>query len=119
LVHVPLLTGSPAPVVSAGLVVVVSPGLVPVVSPGFVVVVSPLDVPVGRPLSRGPPGTGVSRLPGPDGPARLSDSAQAVSARTAIRAAVRRGRRMGALLRLHEGEPAMPASAPSTARLSA
>src|SRR5438094_10645474 len=84
--QVPLLTGSPAPVVSGGLVDVVSPGVVDVVSP-------PPEVPVGVP-SRGAPGTGVSRVPVPVGPVRLSPLLQAVSARAASSEVARRRRDM-------------------------
>src|SRR5262245_652741 len=63
--QVPLCTGSPAPVVSGGSVDVVSPVLV--VSP-------PPLVPPGKPGpgGRGPPATGVSRVPEPLGPVGLS-----------------------------------------------
>ncbi len=83
----PFVTGSPAPVVSAGLVVVVSPGLSSDSwsSP-------PPELPPGPGL-RGPSGTGVSCV-GLLGPV-LSDSLQAVRARTAISAVAKRNRDMG------------------------
>src|SRR5690348_800376 len=95
----PLLTGSPAPVVSGGGVEVVSP--VDVVSP-------PPLLPPG-PGVRGPPGRGVSWVPVPDGAVTVSASEQAHSAKAATNAAARWDRYIVALLRHHEGEPAGPA----------
>src|SRR6185295_11286645 len=91
----PLLTGSPAPVVSGGGVDVVSP--VEVVSP------PPPPVPPGKPGVRGPPGTGVSRVPEPDGAVRLLGSEQALRMSAVTSAAAMRRGAMETLLRPSRG----------------